>query len=123
MAGTTDALRLKVTDAEYAQTLDQFDAKVREISDLLQDYENLKNDAKVRVFEDGMDSNTEKLVASVQENIKTVTKLQQDLTAQRAELQNQQDQIGLTVSHIGELLGTAVQTAVSAASAANAILN
>lgn len=123
MADTNDALRLKVTDTEYAQTLDQFDGKIREIEDLLADYENLKNDAKVRVFEDGMDSNTEKLVASVQENINTVTKLQQDLTAQRAELQNQQDQIGLTVSHIRELLGTAAQTAMSAASAVNAILN
>lgn len=104
------SIKLKVSDAEYAQRISAFDSKISEMEQILAEYEALKNSATTKVFGES-DSNTEALKQNVQENISRVKQMQNDLRLQRDELQKQQDELGLTTNKIGELIRQAGETA------------
>jgi len=107
-----DALRLKVSTAEYLERIGILDSKINDMRTLLGEYEALKNDATKVLGEN--DSNLEKLKQSVQQNINAVNAQMTLLIESRGMLQRQMDGLGMLSTNTGNMIDQAMQTAKTA---------
>lgn len=107
-----DELRLKVSAAEYSQSLSVLDGKIAQLETLLIEYKQLELDAD-HVFGEG-DSNLSQLKQNVEKNIKAVEGQREMLLKSRQELEKQNEQLGIQSNSIQQLLTQAGETAKTA---------
>lgn len=108
----TDELRLKVSAAEYQKRIGLLDNKIRELNEVMGEYETLKKDA-VKVLGDG-DSNLQKMQDSVQKNINAVKGQMELLKESRQMLQRQMENLDELSGQVSKLFEESAETAKTA---------
>lgn len=109
----TDELVLKVTWSEYERRVGVLDGKISEMRTLLGEYQELKNDAALKVLGRD-DTNLAKLQDNIEKNVKAVEGQLNLLGESRKMLQKQMDNLELLSGDVGQTIDSAAQAAVSA---------
>lgn len=100
-----DELRLKVSQADYQKKMQAVKSKMDELATIYKEYSDLKLKA-YKVLGEG-DSNTQKLMESVEKNMEAVGRQHAALAESWEKLNEQNEKLGVLSSDIGKILDDA----------------